>query len=222
MPTTKRIVVLANSVKHDPGRCIAGREVVQSSTGRPQAGHWVRPVSTVGEGELHQHHMRVTGGGAIGVLDIFDVSLASQANDPSQPENWLINAAVPWTRIGQWPLGQIVQLAEAPTDLWLQPAVRSDRTTADYIQAHPPQQSLYLIVPTQARLYRNERNRFRLSFSYGGTAYNLSVTDPQIQSRLAKDYGARTDVTLTAPAVCVSLAPAFQGCHYKLAATLIW
>jgi hypothetical protein len=72
MPVTKRIVVLANSVKHDPGRCIAGREIIQADAGsRP--GSWVRPVSSIGEGELHPHHLRVPGGGVIGVLAVFDV-----------------------------------------------------------------------------------------------------------------------------------------------------
>lgn len=51
----KRIVVLANSVKHYPGRCIAGREI-RSEVGVTEIGPWVRPVSTIGEGELYPRH----------------------------------------------------------------------------------------------------------------------------------------------------------------------
>src|SRR5882672_7368633 len=102
MPT-KRIVILANSVKHDPGRCIAGREIIELEGGGLRPARWVRPVSTVGEGELRPAHTRVSDGRPIQVLDIVDVPLLDPAQDPSQPENWIVDPARLWTRIGQWP-----------------------------------------------------------------------------------------------------------------------
>lgn len=219
MPVTRRIVILANSVKHDPGRCVAGREVAEAEGERFRAGPWLRPVSTVGEGELLQEHMQVIGGGGINLLEIFDVSLLARGNDPAQPENWIINAKTPWNRVGRWPANQLGTLVEAPASLWLQPyPVRSDRATPDYIQAHPPQQSLYLLVPTEARLYRNQWKKYRVAFAHADTQYDLSVTDPSVSMRL----GNQADVTLNAPAICVSLAPPFNGYHYKVVATIIF
>jgi hypothetical protein len=219
MPVTRRIVILANSVKHDPGRCVAGREVRAAVGARLQAGPWIRPVSTVGEGELLQEHMPVADGGGINLLDIFEISLLARGNDPSQPENWIINAKTPWDRVGRWPANQLGKLVEAPANLWLQPhPVRSDRATPGYIQAHPPEQSLYLVVPTQARLYRNQWKKYRVAFNHADAHYDLGVTDPSVSGRLS----GQTDVTLNAPTVCVSLAPAFKGYHYKVAATVIW
>jgi hypothetical protein len=54
----KTVVILANSIKKKPGRCIAGREVSQSGTS-VSLGPWVRPVSPDGEafeGELMPRH----------------------------------------------------------------------------------------------------------------------------------------------------------------------
>lgn len=223
MPVTKRIVVLANSVKHHPGRCVAGRDVTGLAGGPLRAGAWTRPVSTVGEGELLPEHMLVAGGGGIRILDIFEVTLLSQGNDPSQPENWFINAGVPWNRVGKWPANQLGTLAESPPNLWLQPPPeRSDRVAPDYIRAHPPHQSLYVIVPPRARLYRNQWEKYRLSFNFAGISYDFSVTDPLAQQRLTRDHGGQSGIDLEAPTVCVSLAPVFKGHHYKVAATIIW
>jgi len=93
----KHIVVLANSVKHDPGRCIAGREIVPTG----ESGAWVRPVSLIGEGELQPAHYRLEGGGTPQVFDVIEISVETLPKaDPTQPENWLISVEAPWKRIG--------------------------------------------------------------------------------------------------------------------------
>jgi hypothetical protein len=57
--TTKRILVLANSTKHHPMRCVAGREVLGEAGCITQWGGWVRPVSRHDEGALSLGERRV-------------------------------------------------------------------------------------------------------------------------------------------------------------------
>jgi hypothetical protein len=51
MTAVKRLVILANSIKHLTGACIAGREIVSDGIAY-HLGDWIRPVSDHGEGEL--------------------------------------------------------------------------------------------------------------------------------------------------------------------------
>ena len=81
MPT-KRIVLLANSVKIS-GRCIAGREVVGDYPDI-QFGDWIRPVSE-GDGTLYSRHYRLDEGGFAGVLQIVDVPVLANAPGVGQP-----------------------------------------------------------------------------------------------------------------------------------------
>ena len=192
MPTIKRIVVLANSIKHDPGRCVAGREIICGKN--PRIGGWVRPVSTVGEGELLNCHMQMAGGGLITVLDVVDVQLTSLGADRSQPENWIIDESVPWKRVGRWPNNRLAELTESPSEIWCQPNAKHDRASAAYIGANPPAQSLYFLRLPKAYVYRNRWSKIRLSFSHMDIPYDFhmdipydfGVTDPFIRGRLER------------------------------------
>lgn len=63
----KKIVILANSVKHNPGRCVAGREVLDNGASGRVCG-WMRPVSSEGEGELYPQHCTMADGGSLNLL----------------------------------------------------------------------------------------------------------------------------------------------------------
>ena len=63
------------------------------------------------------------------------------------------------------------------------------------------------------------RNRIRLSFNYAGVPYDFAVTDPLVRGRLERHGGDRCE--LISPRICVSLAPAYGGDHYKIVATII-
>jgi hypothetical protein len=210
----KHIVVLANSVKHDPGRCVAGREV--GPTGK--IGPWVRPVSLIGEGELQPTHYMFEDGGIPQVFDMIELSVETLPKaDATQPENWLISGDAHLKRLGNWDIAKVKQcLVEDPSDIWLQPGVKTDRVTKEYLATHLPQQSLYLLLLHNARIVQ-DNHKYRLSFTYNGSYYDLGITDPLIRN-----------VTLPATGgsvlACVSLAPAFPNkydgreYHYKLAA----
>jgi hypothetical protein len=218
----KRILVLANSVKHWPARCVAGRNVAQTAGGLwvPQQG-WIRPVSTEGEGELSPLQLRVEGDGVLGVLDLAEVALSAQCDDSAQPENWFIDGNVRWRRLGVLPRTQLGQFAEEPGSLWFQPGVpRADRVSASYIAHNPPLQSLYLVQLPNSELFRNEREKLRLAFRYRGRDYNLSVTDPRGWEML-NQRGANSVLKLDGKYICLSLTPPLNGQHYKVVAAII-
>lgn len=215
----KDIVVLANSVKHDPGRCIAGREIA-SEDDDFGVGPWVRPVSRIGEGELHPRHFSFQNGSVPQIFDVVRIFVEALGNDPTQPENWLILAGHNWQRVHQWDRKWVVDsLIETPNALWLQPGVKTDRVTKDHLAANPPEQSLYLLEIGNATINSAGR-KHRIVFLYKGVRYDLSITDPLISNIT----GAASSFALPRCLVCVSLAPAFlnqydgKEYHYKIAA----
>lgn len=223
--TEKTVLVLANSVRSDPSRCVAGREVVGDRFGR-----WVRPVSTNGCGEVSYAERTLTNGHEVGVLDVVRMPLAGRMADPLQPENWAIKGQRTWTLIRRARFRELEQLAENPRSIWNEPNARNDSISEDYLRRNPVSQSLYLVKPTSLKLqfYTNDygRRQRRAVFQYGGEQYDLAITDPRVPG----NYGARYPVWSEMREhdlndrcyVCVSLAhDSFRGRHYKLVATII-
>lgn len=218
----KRIVVLANSVKHDPGRCIAGREI-RFEVGVTEIGSWVRPVSTIGEGELYPRHFVLQDGNVPQPFDVIDVYVDAQGADATQPENWLIvDGGHKWRHVDKWDIRSVLNsLIENPQNLWIQPGVKADRVTKEFLASNPPQQSLYLLDLRRAMITVNGR-KYRIRFTFNGISYDLAITDPLI----SKVIGEQT-VSIGKCLACISLAPAFinqyDGIEYhcKLAAMVI-
>lgn len=218
----KRIIVLANSVKHDPGRCIAGREI-SSEDGAMEIGPWVRPVSKVGEGELYPQHFVLKDGSSPQPFDVIEVNLESPGTDVTQPENWLIaEGKGRWNHVDRLDINSAIDLlAEKPQGLWVQPGVKTDRVTKEFLAANPPQQSLYLLDLRNAKITVNGR-KYRIRFPFNGLSYDLAITDPLISNVV----GEQT-VSIDKGLACISLAPAFINqydgiaYHYKLAALVI-
>jgi hypothetical protein len=213
----KRIVILANSIKHDPARCIAGVEIMGERDDEILFGDWIRPVSRLGEGELYPAHTILQGGEQPGVLDVVEIECERRCGDPAQPENWLISERAAWVKLATLEQSILTDLLEAPENLWLQPGMRSDRVTPEYLARIPPQQSLYLIYLRDALLLHSG-HKFRLQFKYHGAWYDLAITDPT----LAERYGKMASPEIPDCAACISLAPVFHDYHYKLVAALFW
>jgi hypothetical protein len=235
MPDSKHILILANSIKHWPGVCIAGREIL--STGKSYSiGTWVRPVSANGEGELSPSETKLAGSKQPAVMDFIDVPLSHHVGDPLQPENWLIDAGQRWRSVNVvYQRPGLELLVEEPKSIWLQKNERVDRVSPEYLRKAPPDQSLYLIhIPSiQARFEWNEwdgryKQRRRALFAYRGLNYELNITDPEFSERYRAQFPAKGQLaktfTVTPPNgcyLCVSLAPEFNGYHYKVVATII-
>ena len=235
MAKSEHILILANSVNHWPGVCIAGREI--NSKGQQYTiGAWVRPVSANGEGELSPSETRLVGGKQPAVMDFVEVQLSHAVNDLLQPENWLIDAGQRWRSVNaSYQKPGLELLREEPKSIWLQRDERGDRVSPAYLKKSPPDQSLYLIrVPSiRARFEWNEwdgryKQRRRALFTYRGVDYELNITDPEFSERYRDQFPAKGSPAKTftvTPAngcyLCVSLAPEFNCYHYKVVATII-
>lgn len=233
--TDKTLLILANSWKHAPNRCIAGREVTMTAASY-RLGAWIRPVSHRDEGDLEGPEYHNADGSDLSIGDIVSVSLIKHAGDPTQPENWLIASRRPWTRIRQVEIARALpHLPEPIPDLWLAPGERTDRVAAQYIASAPPGQSICIIRPANLSLaFWSEydasrimdRKRSRVRFMYNNVEYDLALTDPLAISRFCPKYPAVGEspvfVSLTDrdAAICVSLARQYNGYHYKIVATL--
>src|SRR3990172_6727372 len=79
----KTVLILANSVRHRPNACVAGREIIENAA-RRAFGIWVRPGSAHGEGELSGPQRRTSLGREVRVLDIVRMSLGEPVPDPLQ------------------------------------------------------------------------------------------------------------------------------------------
>lgn len=233
----KTFLVLANSIRSGL-RCIAGREMVQKD-GAWFYGSWIRPVSQQGEGGLHTQESQCADGSQPAILDIVDVTLTGKQDSPHQPENYLIAPSCRWQKIGAIPAKHVAALEERPTHLWLQLGGRIDRIYPSMaVGSLNSFQSLYLIRPMnlQFRIWEAQddfrggpHKHRRAIFSYTGTEYNLSITDPTMDERYFDPFPAfnqpARDLVPRNPANCllvISLAAPFKdGYHYKVVATVL-
>lgn len=229
---TKRVLVLANSVKKG-GRCVAGREVYGDAD---RFGPWIRPVSSAEEGTLSYKHYALAGGGAAGVLDVVEMVVVDESNDPGQPENWRLDENTAWQKVGSVETGRVVELTEAPAELWRHPGP-TDRIPVAAQATRDPQSSLAVIQPRglTIRLWREfnpwkgyEQKKTRARFRYRGETYDLSLTDPEFLARHRLAHPAEDQPATEVPApcgdrcrLCVSLTPPLNGYHYKVVATVL-
>jgi hypothetical protein len=230
--TTKRILVLANSTKHHPRSCVAGRELIDEGGGKTRWGGWIRPVSNHDEGALDFVERRLADTKDPKPLDMIQLPLSGPENNALQPENWLIQPGQVWSKESVGDLQALLSLIEGPDSLWFDPAQKSDRTSAPFLQQLPSLQSLYLIRPEvfhfqiQSRVWDGyAKKQLRGLFTYKGRHYDFSLTDPLIGRKYFPEY-PRTQDGIIEPTdsrrilLCVSLTPPFLDLHYKVIATV--
>jgi len=229
----KTVLILANSVRHAPNACVAGRELTDAG-GQRSFGAWVRPVSNHGEGELSLPERWTAQNREVRVLDIVQMSLGDQVADALQPENWRFTSPPAWQVVGTATIEDLERAVESPPSLWDDPKDPGDRVNEVRIVHAPPAQSLYL-VKVESVLIRlssehypeRTRKQRRVLFRHRGRDYNLSITDPTVEGRYGLRVPTPSEATLEhrvprACYVCISLAHrSFQGHHYKLAAAII-
>lgn len=229
----KTVLILANSVRHLPNACVAGREVMDQA-GQRSFGAWIRPVSAHGEGELSLQERTTSPGREVRVLDIVRMSLGNPVADPLQPENWQHGGALPWEVIGHGTLADLDRASETPTSIWDELGDRPDRIIEERARQSPPTQSLLLLsleglaIELSSEHYpERTRKHRRALFRYRNRDYRLSITDPTIDARYGLQVPTPSEPALTHRVerrcfVCISLAhQPFRGHHYKLAAAII-
>lgn len=230
---SKRLLVLANSTKHYPMRCVAGRELLAEVGGTIQWGGWIRPVSSHDEGALNSAERCLAGAADPKPLDVVLATLDAPTNDPLQPENWVIYKGGPWTKDSVMDAKSLLPLIEEPESLWFDPAQKSDRVSESFLRRLPKLQSLYLIRPEafhfqiRSRVWDGySKKQQRGLFNYKGRHYDFALTDPLIGQKYFPDYPRTADGDV-APEdsrqilLCVSLTPPFHDLHYKVIATVL-
>jgi len=232
---TKRILVLANSTKHHPKSCVAGRELLGDGSGETKWGGWIRPVSNHDEGALDFGERRLTTGTDPKPLDVVQICLRAHDNNPLQPENWLIESGQAWLKNSSVPVQDLLPLVEEPQNLWLQPGQQNDRVHHSFLRQLPQVRSLYLIKPDQfcfevrSRTWNNEtKKKIRAGFSYRRQYYSLALEDPLIVRKYFPDFSKAADGDAPIKEqvlLCVSLPQEFKefkepGFHFKVVATV--
>lgn len=229
---SKRILVLANSTKHHPMRCVAGRELIDEGGGKSRWGGWIRPVSTHDEGALNSGERRLADKADPKPLDVVRVTLEAPENSPLQPENWLIHQDEVWTKDSVMEAQALLPLVEEPESLWFDPDQKNDRAGGAFLQRLPNLQSLHLIRPEAFHFHIRSRvwegyakKQQRGLFYYKGRHYDFALTDPLIGQKYFPYYPrtAEGDIQPSDPRkilLCVSLTPPFHDLHYKVIATV--
>lgn len=218
----KTIVCLANSIKHDPGRCVAGR--VFDGT---HFGEWVRPVSIRPQGEISVQERQCSEGSEPGVLDVLAIQFIGPRPDNHQQENHVIDPDTRWRKVGSLDMTTAARAVETVGGPLWENGHSSAYGTNDRIpevRAATMTRSLYLVRPegfvVSVRTERNDRPRTRAQFTLEGHEYRLSITDPTVDGR--RPVGEYPMDAL----VCVSLGEIFEDFGggrnaYKLVAAVL-
>ena len=184
----KRIVCLANSRKTG-GSCVAGRE----RFARERPGAWVRPVSVRQGQEVSDSERRYEDGGDPQVLDIIDVPVLRAQPTDYQKENWLLDPAYYWTKVGRVTPEELAALTDPVGQLW----TNGYSTYNGLNDRMPPSlargagSSLRLIrvgrlgisVLQPGLAFGNEQRRLQGRFRHAGVDYCLRITDPVCESQ---------------------------------------
>lgn len=206
-----KLIVLANSRKLG-ARCIAGIE--------PDTGKWIRPVKP-GGGALSPADIRYQDGSHPKLLDIVGVPVIKNEPLYYQPENWIVDEDIYWSKLGVFDQKLLPGYCFNERYIIFD---QNDRLTKDRCEQMEISHSLMLIKPEgvifQKTVSSVNRPQLRALFYYNDVLYNLVVTDPEWESRYSHcndgDYTLRCDCWFT-----ISLGEAFEGCHYKLVAAVI-
>lgn len=199
----KEIVVFANSVKHG-NSCVVGKCT--------RTGEWIRPVSNDMGGEISVEQTVKQSGYRLKILDKVKVELTRHAPLNHQTENYLIKNTK-WVDAYLIEKNSVINYLDSPNDLWGE----GDRVChSEITQNKKIRNSLYLVQVNQLELTKDQNDRRRAKFSYGGVAYNLAVTGREFDLHFKKN-----STFLRNAIICVSLGENFNGYCYKLVAAII-
>ena len=192
--TTRDIVILANSRRHD-GHCIAGKDIA--------TGEWIRPINILGRGKIRsdqaaflKEDFQPLGLDNFGpqLLDCVRVGFGNDCPLYYQPENKFIDGNA-WEKTGRFSPHRISELIDKAEHCFL----RDTDTHHAYIPAielvtAPPAISLNFLHLTRRAnnveiihtTKQGKNPQHRLKFDYGSKSYNLVITDYRYESLVAQ------------------------------------
>lgn len=208
------MVCLANSRKTG-GRCVAGIDL--------RSGKWIRPVNDNGE-SLSLKDISYEDGSVSQLLEVVEVPLIRHQPLYYQPENWIIDKTVYWSKLGELTPQRLEDYCDAPPLIFYD---ARDRLPKESVLSNRVSRSLCLIrVESVCFVKKWGMSRsfpqIRAEFEYGGAWYSLVVTDDAWEQKFRGRgielgrYPYNEPFLLT-----ISLGEEFQGQHYKLVAGVI-
>ena len=221
------IICLANSRKRQ-GRCVAGI--------RTDGQGWIRPVGWNADGSLYVNNYWLDNKTEAQVLDVIRLRCIRACPKPHHPEDWT-NAGSQWKIISRPASAEHLELLKA--HLVEGPALfgnTQDSVPAAQFKTRPAGASLALIAPeTLQWIVRDSKGKRKIAaqFTLCGAPYQLMLTDPVYEQRLAHlPYGTypRTAAGIPNNAtvwLTISLGEPFQKATgepehcYKIAAGVI-
>jgi len=225
MPYTRTIVCLANSIKHHPSRCIAGKE--WSPAGTEQ---WIRPVTDyrIDEGAIPLSASRLQDGTQPQLLDVIEIPFSDPVPHSCQVENHMISGGA-WQKQCRLTWNDLQSMVEDHYDVWgsgnSSRLGLNDRLTPQ--EADACEGSLMLIRPENFRLivsttgaeFNNPKKGMRALFNIGETSYSLKVTDPRYTD-IMRQFNEDVEYSVENCAICLSISEPLNGFHYKLVAAI--
>lgn len=199
----KEIVVFANSVKHG-NSCVAGKCM--------KTREWIRPVSNDQGGEISNEQTVKVSGYYLQILDKVKVDLSHHAPLNHQTENYVINQTQ-WADAFFIKKHQVEYYLDAPENLW---GVGNRVSHHEIVNNQEITNSLYLVKVDELEIFKNQYDKRRARFSYGGIDYDLAVTGREFDNNFRINSTFFRDVI-----ICVSLGENHEGYCYKLVASII-
>ncbi|WP_395160136.1 dual OB domain-containing protein [Ilumatobacter sp.] len=223
MTTTKRIVCLANSRKLS-GRCVAGREMLDTGPGE-----WIRPVSSRSHQEVSERERQYQDGADPRVGDLILVPLLNRQPSTFQQENWLLDPTYYWSFEGRMKWPEMAALSQEGGQLWINghhtfhgrhdkiPQTLADELKSSLTVIRVAGLDLTVLAPSEA--FGNPKRRVQARFEHAGTEYRFWVTDPDLE----RSYLQKQNDTyrLGESLLTISLGEPFEGHTHKLVAAVI-
>lgn len=224
--TVKRILVLANSSK-SPGRCVAGIEILSETPEGISFGDFIRPIDmTQPEGSIKDDTATINGC-MVRPMDILDLEVCKQADDPNHPEDWIICQGSDWQLRGRLSVDRLKELPHAPMDRWGRDKAIVPGSAKTTIQLIKTNQKLHVhgrVVSSSTGHLRAEK---RLHFN----GLDISVTDTEFIERHGLDQindgNGKVIEIEEGSFIVLSLTPPFEpyNCgtkyQYRVAAAII-
>ncbi|BAP62921.1 dual OB domain-containing protein [Methanococcus maripaludis] len=178
----KRFVILANSKKYQE-HCVAGIDL--------ENGEWIRIINNQNAEKqyaIRDEDLICDCGKKAKVLDIVEVECEKcGADHPTayyQPENYAMSQDIPWKKVGQFPISNLVNHLSTKLKLWYG---GYDRVYPNQLKDDLAPYSLIFIKPEDVKFYLDEREKPRTDFKYRGSNYRrLAITDPAYEYNLDK------------------------------------
>jgi len=232
-PVVKNLLVMANSIKRYPDRCVAGLEMIPSD-GNFAVGKWIRPIDPSQPEGTIPFPRTLVDGRSVSPLDCVEMTFVGPAADPNHPEDWILAAEPNWKIVAKYDRSILDTLPDQSDDLWGMESAASRQVPEGAAAV-----TLRLIKPTQPILVEafHEHDSFKgkdqfkkiLTIRHQNVDHLFSITDPLFDQRhglspgrVNKGETRRFELNPENLVIVASLTPPLpNGFQYKIAAAIL-